>query len=275
MVPAGSTASPSTLDGAELDDVLLTVADFIDLTSPYAAGHSRRCAELATDAGRLLALDDGTMARLRRAAFVHEIGTTGVPNSILDKPGPLTRSEFDRVELHAMLAEQMPRRSRALADLAPVACAHHERAVRSGYHKGLGADEVDAAALVLAAVGLTTDRADRPSVLGGRRRDPAGRGRRAGDVGAPGRRRGARRRRPRERLPDAARVRHPGGLTVREVEVLRLTARGLTTREVGDRLHIAPKTADHHIQHIYTKIGVSTRAGAALWAMQHRLVASR
>lgn len=65
---------------------------------------------------------------------------------------------------------------------------------------------------------------------------------------------------------------HPGGLSRREVEVLQLAARGLTTREIGERLYISPKTADHHIQHVYSKIGVSTRAGAALWAIQHDLI---
>jgi DNA-binding CsgD family transcriptional regulator len=54
--------------------------------------------------------------------------------------------------------------------------------------------------------------------------------------------------------------------------VLRLVARGLTTRQIADRLYISPKTADHHIQHVYTKSGVSTRAAAALWAMQHVVV---
>jgi len=54
--------------------------------------------------------------------------------------------------------------------------------------------------------------------------------------------------------------------------VLQLAARGLTTREIADRLVISPKAADHHIQHIYTKIGVSTRAAAALWAMQNDYV---
>ncbi|HEY3764475.1 MAG TPA: helix-turn-helix transcriptional regulator, partial [Gaiellales bacterium] len=72
--------------------------------------------------------------------------------------------------------------------------------------------------------------------------------------------------------PSGKRQKHPGGLTRREVDVLRLAARGLTTREIADRLFISPKTADHHIQHIYTKIGTSTRAAAALWAMQHAVV---
>lgn len=49
-------------------------------------------------------------------------------------------------------------------------------------------------------------------------------------------------------------------------------ARGHTTQQIADRLFIAPRTADHHIQHIYNKICVSTRAAAALWAMQHAVV---
>jgi DNA-binding NarL/FixJ family response regulator len=68
------------------------------------------------------------------------------------------------------------------------------------------------------------------------------------------------------------RQQHPGGLTRREVDVLRLAARGLTTQQIADRLYISAKTADHHIQHIYGKIGASTRAAAALWAMQHSVV---
>lgn len=69
-----------------------------------------------------------------------------------------------------------------------------------------------------------------------------------------------------------SRAEHPGGLTKREVEVLRLAAQGLTTAAISERLYISPKTADHHIQSVYTKIGVSTRVAAALWAMQHDLV---
>src|ERR671937_212471 len=129
-------------------------------------GHSRRCAQLATGAAQVLGLSEETTATLRRAALVHDLGTTAVSNSILDKPGPLTRTEFDRVELHPMLTEQMLRRSPALAVLNPVACAHHEKCDGSGYHRRLQADADDLGTCILAAtevyVGLTTERADRP-----------------------------------------------------------------------------------------------------------------
>ena len=72
--------------------------------------------------------------------------------------------------------------------------------------------------------------------------------------------------------PSRPRASNPGGLSKREVEVLRLASRGLTTKEIADRLFISAKTTDHHIQHIYNKIGVSTRAAAALWAMQNAVV---
>jgi HD-GYP domain-containing protein (c-di-GMP phosphodiesterase class II)/DNA-binding CsgD family transcriptional regulator len=265
------------LTGAGLDEALTVVADFIDLKSPFMGGHSRRCADLAADAARLLGLAEEDIARLRRAALVHDFGTTVVPNSIWDKPGLLTRTEFDRVELHPMLTEQMLRRSPALAVLNPVACAHHEKCDGSGYHKRVQADADDLGACVLAAteiyVGLTTERADRQPFTPDdaaaelRRLESQGvlepRASRAVLVAAGhGEPRG----------PSGKRPVNPGGLTRREVDVLRLAAKGLTTREIADRLSISPKTADHHIQHIYGKINVSTRAAAALWAMQHTVV---
>ena len=134
----GTPSSPSSPSptgcstGEALDDALTVAADFIDLKSPYMGGHSRRCAQLATDAARVLGLAEDAVAALRRAALVHDFGTTAVPNSIWDKPGPLTRTEFDRVELHPMLTEQMLRRSPALAALNPVASTHHEKCDGSG-----------------------------------------------------------------------------------------------------------------------------------------------
>ncbi len=265
------------LAGNDLDNALTVAADFIDLKSPFMAGHSRRCAQLAVDAARILGLPEDAVTTLRRAAWVHDFGTTAVPNSIWDKPGPLTRAEFDRVELHTMLTEQMLRRSPSLAVLNPLACAHHEKADGSGYHKRLRTDTADGGAGLLAAsdifVAMTTERADRSALSG---EDAAAELRRLALAGVlehaatdavlkaagHGEAASAASRRPQ----------NPGGLSKREVEVLCLAAKGLTTRAIADRLFISPKTADHHIQHVYTKIGVSTRAAAALWAMQNAVV---
>jgi HD-GYP domain-containing protein (c-di-GMP phosphodiesterase class II)/DNA-binding CsgD family transcriptional regulator len=269
------------LDGESLESALLMAADFIDLKSPYMGGHSRRCAQIATNAAQVLGFSDDAVTTLRRAALVHDFGTTAVPNSIWDKPGSLTRAEFDRVELHPMLTEQMLRRSPGLAALNAVASAHHEKCDGSGYHKRVRADAVDPAAAVLAAtevyVGMTTERADRPAFSAENAAAELSRLASsgvleprairavlvAGGHGEPSA----------STVPPVRRTKHPGGLSRREVDVLRLAAKGLTTREIGERLFISTKTADHHIQHVYVKIGVSTRAAAALWAMQNAVVA--
>ena len=62
------------------------------------------------------------------------------------------------------------------------------------------------------------------------------------------------------------------GLTARELEVLILAARGMSTRQIAEQLVITPKTASHHLEHIYVKIDASSRAGAAMFAMQHGLL---
>ena len=265
------------LEGEALDQALQVAADFIDLKSPYRAGHSRRCAELSVSAARVLGFSKEAASTLYRAALVHDFGIIGVPNSIWDKPGSLTRAEFDRVELHSMLTDQILRRSPALDELNPVASAHHEKCDGSGYHRRLRAGAADPGACVLAAAdiyaGLTAERADRPPYGAAeaaaelRRLESQGlldsRACRAVLVAAG---------HGEPAIPPVGRARNPGGLSRREVDVLRLAAMGLTTQQIGDRLHISGKTADHHIQHIYNKIGVSTRAAAALWAMQNAIV---
>lgn len=70
----------------------------------------------------------------------------------------------------------------------------------------------------------------------------------------------------------STRVARPSGLTEREVDVLRLLARGLTNKEIASELDISTKTAGHHVQHIFEKLGVTTRAAAAMCAMQKGFV---
>ena len=210
------------LEGEALDHALEVAADFIDLKSSYWGGHSRRCAQLAADAARVLGFTEEDTTALRRAALVHDFGTSAVPNSIWDKPGPLTRTEFDRVELHPMLTEQMLRRSPAFAALTPAASAHHEKCNGSGYHRRLRSDTGDRGACVLAAteiyVGMTTERADRPPILrrrGGRRAASPRIGRRARAERNPRRSRRCGPRRARgpcaEAAPESGRAVTPGG----------------------------------------------------------------
>ena len=101
--------TPRPLGDDELDAALEAMADFVDLKSPFFAGHSRGVADLAAAAARRAGHPPDDVATLRRAGLVHDLGRTGVPNTIWDKPGPLTGLERERVELHSYYTDRMLR----------------------------------------------------------------------------------------------------------------------------------------------------------------------
>ncbi len=253
------------LDDDEIHEALLVIADFSDLKSPWLAGHSRAVAELMREA---------TGSAGEAAALVHDLGRVAVPNNIWDKPTTFTRDERDRAEHHTLVTDQLLRRLPFTAPLAAIACSSHERLDGSGYHRRSTGSQLDRTQRALAAAdcyqAMVSDRPHRPS----RSPQEAADALRAmatehtldGEavervLAAAGHRR-------------AQRAPHPAGLTPREVDVLRLLALGLTTREIADRLVLSPKTADHHVQHIYGKIGVSTRGAAALFAIENGILIS-
>jgi len=270
---AAEPAPRRMLGGADLDDALEVAADFIDLKSPFTAGHSRQVAALAAGACQRAGLPEAEVARARRAGLVHDLGRTAVPNSIWDKPAALTRAEFDRVEFHPLLTEQMLRRAGALRALNPAAACHHEKADGTGYFKGLTAAQLSPAARILAAAdryqAMTQPRAHRPALTpqaaAAELRRMTAKGHVDHDAAECVLSAAGHLARPRPQTP-------PAGMTEREVEVLRLAATGLTTAQIARRLVISPKTADSHIQHIYAKIGCSTRGAAVLFALRHNLV---
>jgi HD-GYP domain-containing protein (c-di-GMP phosphodiesterase class II) len=261
-----------TLSAEELDAVLEAIADYVDLKSPFTIGHSRAVADLAAEAGRAYGLVLSEVAVLRRAALVHDIGRLGVSNAIWDKPGPLSEAERERVRLHPYLTERMLAGSDALAPLGAIAALHHLRLDGSGYPSGFAHTNVTPPALVLAAADVyqaclepRPHRSARPpaeaaSELRGEvqagRIDAA-----AADavLTAAGHRVGRRRA-------------GPAGLTARELEVLRLVARGKSNKAIAEQLVITAKTAGTHVEHIYTKLGVSSRAAASLFAAQAGLL---
>jgi HD-GYP domain-containing protein (c-di-GMP phosphodiesterase class II) len=260
------------LDGEALDVALAAMGDFADLASPCFAGHSAGVAELAGEAARCAGLAEADVALVRRAAHVHDLGRVAVPPRIWLEDRPLTADEWERVRLHPYHTERVLSRSTALAALAPVASAHHERLDGSGYHRGAAAAALPATARLLAAAdayhAMTEPRAHRPALPRASAAETLGAEARAGRLDpaavaavleAAGQR--------------APRLERPAGLTEREAQVVGLLARGLQTKQVARALEISPKTADRHVQNAYAKIGVSTRAAATLFAMEHGLAA--
>jgi HD-GYP domain-containing protein (c-di-GMP phosphodiesterase class II) len=260
--------------GEGLEHVLEAMADLVDMKSPHMAGHSRGVAKLAAEAARASAMPEDEVAALRRAGYVHDIGRLGVSNAVWDKPGRLSAGELERVRLHPYLTERMLAKVSALGRARTLAARHHERLDGSGYPRGLRADDLSAADRLLAAAdvyhAMTEPRPHREALpldrAAAELRAEARAGRLDGEaVNAVLKATG-------QRAP--ARREWPGGLTAREVEVLGLVARGHSNKEIASRLVVTPKTVSSHVEHIYRKIDVSSRAGATLFATQHGLVGS-
>lgn len=249
-------------------------ARFADLKSPYTLGHGEAVAARAVAAAERVGMPAVERVQLRIAALLHDLGRVAIPNGIWDKPGPLTALERERVHEHAAQTQRILARSPLLAPHARLAASDHERLDGSGYARGVRGSELSPATNLLAAAdvyqALLEDRPHRRA----HSQDAAAKI--LAEEAAAGRldRDAIRAVLASVDAPVAERTTFPCGLTEREVAVLRLLARGLSNKEIGARLHISPRTAGNHIAHIYEKTGVSTRASAALFAVQHRLIAT-
>ncbi|MFI5099973.1 MAG: HD domain-containing phosphohydrolase [Actinomycetes bacterium] len=235
-------------DDAALDEALAGFGDAADLKTPWFHGHSRGVAGLA---GRAAAhLGSADPAVVRRAGFVHDLGRVAVPTGVWELPRTLRPEERELVRLHPYHSGRILARSPVLAPLGLVASRHHERTDGSGYPAGVTGGELDQAARLLAAAdvlhALGEPRPYRPALEPGEAS------------------------RVLSALPPL-----PAALTERELDVLRRLVTGRTKREIAAELIISPSTVHTHTVHIYGKCGVTSRAGLAMFAMQHGLAGAR
>jgi HD-GYP domain-containing protein (c-di-GMP phosphodiesterase class II) len=243
------------IDSERLVEAARVMGDFADLKSAHLAGHSSGVANLAAAAAERRGINAAEISELHVAALAHDLGRVTVSTSAWDKAAPLNESEWEAVRLHAYYSERMLGRAQPLAGVARVAGMHHEHVDGSGYHRG--------------NIAMRASRAYRPALdpdrAGAELRKLAEDDRldavavnavlnAAGDHGPQVRRR------------------WPAGLTDREVDVLRRVALGGSIQDAAIALYLAPKTVDFHLQNIYSKVGVSTRAAATLFAIQNGLL---
>jgi HD-GYP domain-containing protein (c-di-GMP phosphodiesterase class II) len=261
--------------GERVDAAFMAIAALTGLKSPWLREHSTGVAELAEAAAWRMGLPAAAVTLVRRAALAHDLGRVGVSNAIWEKAGPLGFGEWERVRLHPHFTERAFAQSPALAPIGMAAGSHHERLDGSGYHRGTLGPALDQAARILAAAdcygAMREARPYRPALDAPAaeaelmreaeegRLDPE-----AVDavLAAAGHRV---RERPREL---------PAGLTERELEVLLVLVRGESNQAIAEGLGISAKTVGHHVQHVYQKAGVRSRAAATLWAFEHDLVRS-
>ena len=264
-----------SLAGDGIDAGFTALAALAGLKSPWFREHSTGVADLAEAAAWRLDLPAETVSFLRRAALAADLGRVGVSNAIWEKPGPLGFGEWERVRLHPHFTERAFAQSRALAPIGLLAGAHHERADGSGYHRGTRGSALEKTGRILAAAdcyaAMRSARPYRPAL------EPAAaetelrreveEGRLDGEavdavLAAAGHR-------VPKRPPGL-----PAGLTRRELEVLLALVLGHSNQAIADDLGISAKTVGHHVEHVYQKAGVRSRAAATVWAFEHELVHS-
>ncbi len=276
-LPAALEAEPNphlTVPRQHLDDLARAFGDMVDLLSPWSIGHSGNVAAVAEQAAAQLGLSMGERVTLRRAALLHDLGQVSVPAGIWAKRA-LGAGDAERVRLHPYFTERILARSSVLRAEAAIAGMHHERLDGTGYHRGSSARDQSISVRLLAVSDaydqLTRDHPGRPALTPDEAAARFGQEVRSGALDhdaveavltSVGHHRG-----PEPRS-------FPAGLTEREVEVLRLVAAGCSNPAIAERLVISRRTAEHHVQHLYAKIGVSTRPGATLFALEHGLVAA-
>jgi len=264
--------TPRRLADGDLATVAEAFGDYADQKSQWLHGHSRKVASLAFLGADALGLPAGEREELRIAALVHDVGRAAVSNSVWEKAGRLSPVEQRQAQSHSYQTEQVVSFSPVFARITRIACAAHERCDASGYHRGGQLADTRTGLLAAADVydALTNDRPWRGAFAAPAAADAmlaeaaAGKLPRAA-VSAVLEAAGHRKR--------AAERAYPAGLTKREAEVLALLARSATTKEIAARLDISPKTADHHVQSVYEKTGARGRAAAAIFALEHRILA--
>jgi HD-GYP domain-containing protein (c-di-GMP phosphodiesterase class II) len=151
-----------------IDRIALVFADVVDAKSPFTGAHSNRMTQLAVSVAHQLGWNEGDIAELRRAGLLHDLGKLTVPNSILDKPSPLSAAEWEVMRMHSYYTERILEHVRGFEWLAFAAASHHERLDGSGYCRGLRGAQVPALARVLAVAdvfdALSTRRPYRPAL---------------------------------------------------------------------------------------------------------------
>ncbi|HEY8693864.1 MAG TPA: HD domain-containing phosphohydrolase [Chloroflexota bacterium] len=265
------------IPGARIPELASSFADFADFKAPHMLGHSRRVAELAGRLGVRLQLPAGNVATIQTAGLLHDFGLVAVPSFTLAKPKEaLSQAERETFCLHPHYGQRILSKMPVFEPVAELVVSHHEHMDGSGFPRGLIGSRIPVGARVIAIADhfdeLTHaspghDALGPAAALRSMRKDVGGslwaeafEALCEDQHGAP---------------PASRRSRRsdwPCGLTDREVEVLRLLVRGPTRRQMADALVISESTVRAHLEHIYAKANVSSRAAATLFAVEHDLL---
>jgi hypothetical protein len=138
--------------GAELihAESIAALAAAVEAKDENTRGHNTRVAELAVRIGRAMELPTDTLRTLARAGLLHDVGKIGIPDAILNKPGPLDPEEWTVIKRHPALGQEILARVPSLRREAEIVIAHHERVDGSGYPHALRGEQIPLEARILA-----------------------------------------------------------------------------------------------------------------------------
>ncbi|HTM46766.1 MAG TPA: HD domain-containing phosphohydrolase [Polyangiaceae bacterium] len=252
----------------EIRVVAQVLADFVDLKSTFTLGHSRNVARLACNAAQAIGLGKEEVEAVELAGLLHDLGRVSVSNAIWDKPGALDAGEWEKVHAHPQFTERVLRTAGPFAELARLAASDHERMDSKGYPRGVAPS---GAARILAAADLVQ------SLSEPRPYRAAFSAEKAAAIAVEAVEEGRLERAAVNAVLEAlgqksVRAAAPRGLTERELEVLKLLARGQVDKEIAAALGISHRTVHHHNQSIFSKLAVTTRGAAALFATEQGLL---
>jgi HD-GYP domain-containing protein (c-di-GMP phosphodiesterase class II) len=255
----------------KMEAVCEALADLVDVKTYESWNHSRIVAEVAVGMGSYLGLEGAELTKLRCAALVHDIGNVAIPFRILEKGDNRSASEWEYYRLHSYYTQRVLERVEPFRELAPAAAAAHEWINGQGYHRQLIGEQIplhgrilavadtyaqliqqqdnqlepeDALRIMRSSVGTQFDESCYDALT-------------ASLTGVH----------PIKRATPVHR--QLGDLTEREAEVLHLLAQGQSNPQIANILVISRKTVEHHLEHIYNKIGVTCRTSAVVYAVQH------
>jgi DNA-binding CsgD family transcriptional regulator len=271
------SCDPGTPVDERPDDQRMAVcealADFADLKSVSHGTHSHTVASLAGQAAEHLGLSAAEQEHLRRAGLVHDLGKIAVPYRLLEQADEHSSGGSHRggtatlaepVRLHPHYAQRILSRVRPLADLAADVGSHHERLDGSGFPLGPAAHGMPITARLLAAADVWAEqvRHGPPDLTAESGLDPACLAALRSST-----RPGAGQRGQQTRTEALRAV-----LSARELEVLHLLADGASNPDIGKKLYISRRTAEHHVEHILAKLEVTSRTAAVAYALTHELL---
>ncbi|MGH1342391.1 MAG: HD domain-containing phosphohydrolase [Nannocystales bacterium] len=256
---------PADTPAPSLAAVCEVFADFVDLKLPHALGHGRRVSSLASGAAKVLGLGEDVVSRLAIAGLVHNLGHVGIGNHVWESRVPWTSAQRQLVERHPQHGAQALGRAQLFADVRPLVALHHERCDGSGYPNGLTLRALPVEVRVLAAADVAVALSQRRPHRGGLGESKVAEVLEAEALA--GRLDGRAVAAVLEAAGLAARG-LPELLSAREAQVLELLTLGESNKAIAQALGISAKTVQHHVHSVYQKAGVSSRAAAALWAVE-------